>query len=534
MIKVNNIKLSIFEDSSELTEKIAHKLRIHKSEIEQYKIIKESIDARRKGQLDFVYQVAVKLHRDEQKLIRKIQSPEVTYLKGEIKKEILQGAQSLSNRPVVIGTGPAGLFCGLLLAQKGYKPILLERGASVDERTAKVEAFWKNQILDTETNVQFGEGGAGTFSDGKLTTRIKDTRCQTVLEELVAHGAPDKILFKAKPHIGTDILKNVVKSIREKIISLGGEVHFHSKVTDLIVKNEQVVGVEINHNTTLSAEVVVLAVGHSARDTYEMLCSKEIEMQQKPFSIGVRIEHPQSLIDTNQYGSFAGHPKLGAAEYTLTHQSKNGRGIYSFCMCPGGIVVAAASEENTIVTNGMSEFARNRENANSALVVTVGSTDFGSSHPLAGVEFQRKWERLAFEIGGRNYNAPVQRVGDFLDNRPSRTLGSQSTSFTGQVTPADLKCALPSCVTNTMVEGLQIFDRKIQGYAAKDILMIGVETRTSAPVRIVRDESFQATKLRGLYPAGEGAGYAGGIMSAAVDGLKIAEEIISMYSIPLT
>lgn len=532
MIKVNNIKLSIFEDSSELTDKIANKLKIPKSEIEQYKIIKESVDARRKGQLDFVYQVAVKLRGDEQKRIRKIQSPDVTYLQGEIKREIPEGSQPLSHRPVVIGTGPAGLFCGLLLAQKGYKPILLERGASVDERTEKVQTFWKNQILDTETNVQFGEGGAGTFSDGKLTTRIKDSRCQIVLEEFAAHGAPEKTLFKAKPHIGTDILKNVVKNIREKIISLGGEVHFHSKVTDIIVKNGQVVGVEINHNTILSAEVVVLAIGHSARDTYEMLHTKEIEMQQKPFSIGVRIEHPQNLIDTNQYGDFAGHPKLGAAEYTLTHQSKNGRGIYSFCMCPGGIVVAAASEENTVVTNGMSEFARNGENANSALVVTVGSEDFGSKHPLAGVEFQRKWEKLAFNIAGRNYNAPVQTVGDFLENRPSRNIVSQSTSYTGNITPTDLKCALPNYVTNTMVEGLQVFDRKIPGYAGKDILMIGVETRTSAPVRILRNESLQATKLTGLYPAGEGAGYAGGIMSAAVDGLKIAEEIISMYRMP--
>ena len=534
MIRINNLKLSIFEDSSILDEKIAKVLKISKNTIQSYKIIKESIDARKADQLNFIYHVAVTLPGvEERKVLSKLHSKDVMELKEDEDFEMKQGTLPLRSRPVIIGTGPAGLFAGLFLAQKGYRPILLERGGDVEERTKKVHHFWATNELDTETNVQFGEGGAGTFSDGKLTTRINDSRCQRVLEELVSHGAPEKILFKAKPHIGTDILKNVVKNIRNQIIELGGEVHFKSKVTDLLVKDGRIQGVVMNESQQIESEIVVLAIGHSARDTYEMLLQKGIEIHQKPFSIGVRIEHPQSLIDQNQYGNFAGHPKLGPAEYQLSYQSKiSGRGVYSFCMCPGGTVVAAASEEHTIVTNGMREFARDQENANSALVVSVGPEDFGSRHPLAGVEFQRQWERLAYKVGGGNYHAPMQLVGDFLDHRPSRKLGTVGTSFTGKVTPTDLRQTLPSYVTNTMVEGINFFDRKIKGYAGKEMVMVGVETRTSAPIRIVRSESFEAAKMEGLYPAGEGAGYAGGIMSAAVDGLKIGEAIYQKYALP--
>ena len=433
-------------------------------------------------------------------------------------------------RPVIIGMGPAGLFAGLFLARNGYKPIVLERGDDVETRTAKINEFWNGGMLDTESNVQFGEGGAGTFSDGKLTTLINDRRCHTVLEEFVRAGAPEEILYKNKPHIGTDLLKSVVKNIRQEIIENGGEVRFRAKVTDFVIKDGSVEAVIINDKERLNCRVVMLAIGHSARDTFKVLHDRGVKMTQKPFSIGVRIEHPQIIINKSQYGKFANHEKLGAADYKLAAHFDNGRSAYTFCMCPGGMVIAAASEENMVVTNGMSYHARDMENANSALLVGVNPEDFESSHPLAGVEFQRKWESLAFVLGGKNYKAPAQKVGDFLKDRPSDAIGDVRPTYNLGVTMTDLRGCLPKYVTDTLKMAIIAFDRKIKGFAYADAIMTGVETRSSSPIRIVRDENFESN-IKGLYPIGEGAGYAGGIMSAAIDGLRAAEEIAKSYNI---
>ncbi|QEK11283.1 NAD(P)/FAD-dependent oxidoreductase [Crassaminicella thermophila] len=526
MIRVNEVKLSLDEDISLLKEKIAKKIKIHPKEIISYKIFRESIDARRNN-ISFVYSVDVEL-KNEEKVLRKNkqvkESPKLSY------EDVIEGNEKLIHRPVIIGTGPAGMFAGLILAQRGYRPILLERGQDVDTRSKDVENFWKMGKLNLESNVQFGEGGAGTFSDGKLTTRIKDIRCRKVLNEFVNFGAPEEILYAQKPHIGTDILKIVVKNMRKAIEDLGGEVHFGSKVTDFCIENGKIKALEVNKNTKIEATEVILAIGHSARDTYEVLHEKGIQIRQKPFSIGVRIEHPQKIINKSQYKQFAEHPRLGAADYRLTYQSKNQRAIYTFCMCPGGVVVAAASEENMVVTNGMSEYARNKENANSALLVQVNTEDFGDDHPLAGVRFQRKWESLAFKLGGNNYFAPAQLVGDFLKDRPSKELGSVKPSYLPGVKLTRLKECLPDFVVETMKEGLIEMDKKLKGFAMKDAVMIGVETRSSAPIRIERDQNtMESVNVKGLYPIGEGAGYAGGIISAAVDGIKAGERIIKKY-----
>jgi len=382
--------------------------------------------------------------------------------------------------------------------------------------------------LDPECNVQFGEGGAGTFSDGKLTTLIRDKRCRKVLEEMVLAGAPEEILYINKPHVGTDNLRTVVKNIRKKINSLGGEVRFNSKVTDIIIKQNKIESVVINQAEKLDVDVLLLAPGHSARDTFMMLYSKDVRMAPKPFSVGVRVEHPQKLIDQAQYKEFAGHKKLGPADYKLAYHASNGRSAYTFCMCPGGMVVPASSEEGCVVTNGMSLYARNAPNANSALLVGVNPEDFGSDHPLAGVEFQRKWERKAFALGGGGFSAPAQLLGDFLADRPSTVLGSVVPSYQIGVRPADLKECLPGYVTDTLREAIPAMEMKLRGFARPDAVITGVETRSSSPVRIIRNENFESG-VRGLYPAGEGAGYAGGIISSAVDGIKVAEAIASRY-----
>ncbi|MBS4008543.1 MAG: NAD(P)/FAD-dependent oxidoreductase [Clostridium sp.] len=527
MIRVYEVKLAAEEDLERLKEKIAKKLNISPLQILDYRVFKESIDARKKNEVYFVYIVDVQV-KDEAKVLRKNKnlqkSPVCTY------QEIKAGDKTLRYRPIVIGTGPAGMFCGLLLAQRGYKPILLERGQDVDTRAKDVAEFWRHRKLNTESNVQFGEGGAGTFSDGKLTARIKDIRSQKVLEEFVFAGAPPEILYASKPHIGTDILKSVVKNMREQIIALGGEVRFGCKVTDFCLKDGQIVGVKINGAKSLNSDVVVLATGHSARDTYELLDARGIQLKQKPFSIGVRIEHPQELINRVQYGQKAECARLGVADYRLTYQSKLGRAVYTFCMCPGGTVIAAASEADTVVTNGMSEFARDRQNANSALLVQINTTDFAGSHPLAGIEFQRKWERAAFELGGANYSAPVQRVEDFLSDRPTVRLGKVQPSYLPAVKCAELKKCLPEYVFAAMREAIVELDKKLQGFALPDAIMTGVETRSSAPLRIERNSAtMESINTRGLYPVGEGAGYAGGIISASVDGIKAAEKIISNY-----
>lgn len=528
-IRVNNIVLSLDDDISILKKKVSKKLRISIDEIKNFKIIKESLDARNKDNIRLTYAIELE-HKNEEKFVERLHDKDVKIDATKYEPDVEPGSEKLNNRPVVVGFGPAGIFAALMLAEKGYKPLVIERGEDVDKRTETVDRFWTEGKLDLESNVQFGEGGAGAFSDGKLTTRIKDKRCDYVLAELVKGGAPEEITYIGKPHVGTDILKDVVKNIRKKIIQLGGEVRFSSKLEYINKENGKVKSIIVN-GEEISCEAVILALGHSARDTYEMLYEVGLEMAQKAFAIGVRIEHPQDLINKSQYGKFHNHPKLKAADYKLTYQCKESRrGVYSFCMCPGGVVVAAASEEGRVVTNGMSYHARDLENANSALVVQVHPEDFGSDHVLAGVEFQRKYEELAYKVGGANYNAPVQLVGDFMKDRASTKIGSVTPGYKPGYKLVDMRECLPDFVVESIKEGIVNFDRKIKGYGMDDAVLTGVETRTSAPIRMPRNEDFESVSIEGVYPCGEGAGFAGGIISAAVDGIKVAEKIIGKYA----
>ncbi|MDR7857676.1 FAD-dependent protein [Tissierella sp.] len=525
MIRIQDIKLNLKEDKSKLKEEILKALNIKEEYIISYSIFKESIDARKKNDIHFVYTVDVEVS-NEDKILKKSKNKKISISPIISYDYVNKGEKNISKRPVIVGMGPAGLFAGLILAQMGYKPILLERGKAVEERAIDVELFWNTGKLNTESNVQFGEGGAGTFSDGKLNTLIKDPRSRKVLEEFVVAGAPEDILYKNKPHIGTDILRNVVANIRKTIISLGGEVRFQSKVTDLIIEDEKVTGVIVNNNDTIYTDILILALGHSARDTFQMLYNRQLSLVQKAFSIGVRIEHPQEIIDKSQYGDFAKDSKLGAADYKLSGHFDNGRSAYTFCMCPGGEVVAAASEENRLVTNGMSYHARDKENANSALLVGITPEDFGSPHPLAGVEFQRRLEEQAFQTGGGDYTAPAQLVGDFLRDIPSEKLGIVKATYAPKIKLTDLRECLPGYVVETIKKALPEFNKKIEGFAHPDAIMTGVESRSSSPVRIQRDNNYESN-IKGIYPVGEGAGYAGGIISAAVDGIRIAEQIAS-------
>lgn len=538
LLEINNLKYSLQEtkknnekvdEQTILYNLVCKKLKIIKHQIDKLTILKKSVDARKKEQIYLVYSVLIEIKGTI--VNSKILSQENVVERHSVTGEQLHcGSIRSSNRPIIIGSGPAGLFAGLILAENGYKPIILERGQDVDTRSKSIDKFFKKGYFDKNGNIQFGEGGAGTFSDGKLTTRIKDKRCEVVLSRLVEAGAPEEIKFLSKPHIGTDILKLVVKNIRNRIIQLGGDVRFVSKVTDLKIGKGEVEAVEINHKQKIKANIVILALGHSARDTYEMLYNRGVEIIQKPFSMGVRVEHLQSFIDNVQYGKFAGNYLLGPADYILTYRSKTtGRSAYSFCMCPGGMVVSASSEEGMIVTNGMSEYKRNRANANSAIVVSVGPEDFGSEYPLAGVDFQRKWERAAYITGGSNYNAPVQLIKDFLNGEASKELGRVKPSYEPGTTFADLTECLPEYIVITLKEALNEFNRRIKGFSTEDGVITGIETRTSAPVRIVRNADFESISLKNLYPAGEGAGYAGGIISAAVDGIKVAEKIIEKF-----
>lgn len=526
-IRINNIVLKINEDKQLLENKICKKLKVSKGEVRSVKIIKESLDARKKNDIRFTYAVDVEID-NEKILVDRLKDNDVRLEEEKYSPEIQMGSKKLQNRPVVVGLGPAGLFAALLLAEKGYKPLVIERGENVDKRSDTVDKFWKTGNLNVESNVQFGEGGAGAFSDGKLTTRSKDKRCAYILEELVKGGAPEEIVYTGKPHIGTDILKGVVKNIRKKIIEYGGEVCFSSKLEYIKNSNGEVKSIIVNGNE-IPCEVLVLAIGHSSRDTYEMLNDIGIFMKPKAFAIGVRIEHPQELINKSQYGEFHNHPRLKAAEYRLTYQSKAlGRGVYSFCMCPGGVVVAAASEENRLVANGMSYHARDLDNANSALVVTVSPDDFEGNSPLSGMKFQRHYEELAYkQVGG--YKAPVQLLGDFINDKVTDNIGEVSPSYTAGWEFRDLRNTLPPYVVKALKEGINDFDRKIKGYGRHDAILTGIETRTSAPVQITRNDNLESISLKGLYPAGEGAGFAGGIISAAVDGLKVAEKIIKEY-----
>lgn len=522
-IRVHNIKLPLDAGHDEIKEAALRLAGCSQEDCLDFRIAKQSVDARKK-QVSFVYSVDLhvqkKIHADGKNIV---------ILEQEQEKPPERGIKRRCSRPIVVGSGPCGLFCALTLARQGYRPLILERGADVDSRTAAVERFWTGGTLDTETNVQFGEGGAGTFSDGKLTTRISDPRVMKILKAFVSFGAPEEILYRAKPHIGTDILKNVVKSIRQEIIRLGGEVRFCSRVDELMTNGNKICGVRLSTGEELLCDVLILALGHSARDTYEMLFSKGIAMEAKAFSVGARVEHLQSYIDEAMYGEFAGHPKLGAADYQLSWRDHEGNACYSFCMCPGGSVVAAASEENMVVTNGMSNYARAAKNANSAICANVTPRDFGSAHPLAGVEYQRELERRAFLLGGKNYHAPAQLVRDFLDGNRTNTLGQVVPSYLPGVSFVDLNSCFSTRVSRVLAKGLCRFEEKMKGFVSSDAVLTGVETRTSAPVRILRNEKMESCSYVGLYPAGEGAGYAGGIMSAAADGVKVAEKIIEKY-----
>lgn len=535
MLRLTNIKIPVGEAADEAAEqnalrkRILSKIKIREEELKGLRIVRKSVDARKKEEaIYYVYTIDFET-TDDDRLLHRGPLRDLTRAPESKVIPICLGTEKLTERPVIIGTGPAGLFAGLILARNGYRPILLERGEDVDKRTANIQRFWTEGLLDTESNVQFGEGGAGTFSDGKLTTLINDVRCDTVLKEFAAAGAPKEILYTGKPHIGTDVLKGVVRNLRQDIIAHGGDVRFRARVTDFIIEGDTIKAVVINDNEKLRCSVVLLAIGHSARDTFEILFRRGVTMQPKSFSIGVRIEHPQRLINLAQYGSSDELPGLGAADYKLAYHGKNGRSAYTFCMCPGGYVVAAASEENRVVTNGMSEHRRDGENANAALLVGVTPADFPGDHPLAGIDFQRKWESLAFDIGGRNYKVPVQLTGDFLADRVSTAWGDVKPTYKPGVVFAPLSKCLPDYVIQTMKEAILHFDTKIRGFATPDGILTGVETRSSSPVRINRDDSFQSN-ISGLYPVGEGAGYAGGIVSAAVDGLKAAEKLMLRYA----
>jgi uncharacterized FAD-dependent dehydrogenase len=528
MLRLSEIKLPLDHSEAALQAAILRKLDLKAEELVRFTIFKRSYDARKKDDIMLVYILDVETGKDEQLLKRLKKDPHVTTTPDTSYRKVAVAPATFDRRPIVIGTGPCGLFAGLLLAQMGFKPIVLERGKKVRERTSDTFRFWrKQQALNPESNAQFGEGGAGTFSDGKLYSQVRDSNHhgRKVLTELVKAGASPEILFINKPHIGTYKLVGIVESIRASIESLGGEIRFESRVDDIDIEGGKVRGVSLASGEYIASDHIVLAVGHSARDTFAMLYKRGVYIEAKPFSIGFRVEHPQTLIDRSRFGEQAGHRLLGAADYKLVHHCKNGRSVYSFCMCPGGLVVAAASEPGRLVTNGMSQYARNEANANSAIVVGITPDPDYPGDALAGIALQRQLEARAFELGGGNYEAPGQLVGDFLANRPSTHLGSVKPSYTPGVHISDLSEALPDYAIAAIREALPAFEKQIKGFAMDDAMLTGVETRTSSPIRIKRNEVFQSINTQGLYPAGEGAGYAGGILSAGIDGIKVAEAV---------
>lgn len=529
MIRIGQLKLNPDHSEKELVQKIAKTLHISETEILDFQIKKQSIDARKKPELKYVYTVDVKV-RNEQQTLKKQKNNLISQI-NESKYTFPQsGAEACKQRPIIIGCGPAGMFCAYLLAEHGYKPILFERGASVEERVNDIEEFWNTGKLKEQSNVQFGEGGAGTFSDGKLNTLVKDAhgRNKKVLQIFVENGAPKDILYTYKPHIGTDILVDVVRNMRKQILAWGGEIHFHSQLVDFECKNKAVSSVKILHNgqeQIYPAEHLVLAIGHSARDTFSMIYEKQLPIVAKPFAVGVRVEHKQQMINDSQYGSNTPY-KLPVASYKVTANLPNKRGVYSFCMCPGGYVVNASSEKEHLAVNGMSYHARDGVNANSAIIVTVTPDDFESAHPLAGVAFQRKLERIAFQIG--NGCVPVQRFADFCDNLPTTELGDIKPQIKGKFTLANVRSIFPTEIAESIELGIKSFDKQIQGFANDDTILSGVESRTSSPIRIIRNDDLQIENT-GIYPCGEGAGYAGGITSAAMDGIKVAEMIAAKF-----
>ena len=537
MLRVTEIKLALDHSEDELRAALLAKLGIPATALKDYRVFKRAYDARKKTAILLVYSVDVSIDNEAAVYKRLHKDPHIKPAPDMAYQFVAQAHRtSETPRPVVIGFGPCGLFAGLLLAQMGFRPIILERGKAVRERTVDTFAFWRKRELNITSNVQFGEGGAGTFSDGKLYSQVKDPQHhgRKVLEEFVKAGAPEEILYVSKPHIGTFKLVAMIENMRASIEALGGEIRFQQQVRSFHIETHrssngdelrQLRGVVLDNGEEIRSDHVVLAVGHSARDTFATLVEQGVYCEPKPFSIGFRIEHPQSLIDQCRFGSFAGNPLLGAADYKLVHHASNQRSVYSFCMCPGGTVVAATSEVGRVVTNGMSQYSRNERNANSAIVVGITPEDFPDTSALAGVALQRHWEEHAFVAGGSNYNAPAQLVGDFLANHTSTQLGHVLPSYKPGITLTNLGNCLPDYAITAIREALPAFDKQIKGFAMHDALLTAVETRTSSPIRIKRDEHYVSVNTRGLYPAGEGAGYAGGILSAGIDGIKVAEAI---------
>ena len=549
MLRLTDIKLPLNHSDNAIEQAILQKLEITKHELVDFTVFKRGYDARKKSNIVLIYTLDVKTTKETVLLEQFSKDSQVKLTPDMAYKFVAQAPEKLKHRPIVIGMGPCGLFAGLVLAQMGFKPIILERGKAVRDRTKDTFGFWRKKILNTESNVQFGEGGAGTFSDGKLYSQVKDPKhySRKVLHEFVDAGAPEEILYVSKPHIGTFKLVTMVEKMRAKIFELGGEVRFEQKVEKIHFENDEttsfdndvltdfqakeVVGLTLSTGEYIKTNHIALAIGHSARDTFKMLHEQGVYIKAKPFSVGFRIEHEQSVIDEARFGDNAGNEILGAADYKLVHHASNGRSVYSFCMCPGGTVVAAASEEGRLVTNGMSQYSRHERNANSAIVVGIEPKDYTegqfaatTNSVLAGVEFQRRLEEQAFNMGGSNYNAPVQLVGDFLAGRKSGEHGSVIPSYKPGVTYTDLSEALPDYAVEAIREALPAFERKIKGFSMNEATLTAVETRTSSPIQITRDrETLQSLNAKGLYPAGEGAGYAGGILSAGIDGIKIAE-----------
>lgn len=526
MIRVRQVKVSFTQNNpEEIVKQISKKLRVPVSDILEYQISKMSLDARKKPFLQYSYEIDVVVKKED-KVLARIQDKDILQTPIEIYLFPKMGKKRMEHRPIIVGSGPAGLFAAYLLAENGYAPIVLERGEMMEKRVESVNTFWETGFLKEESNVQFGEGGAGTFSDGKLNTLVKDkeNRGRKVFETFIQFGAPKEILYANKPHIGTDLLRDVVVGMREAIIGMGGSFQYNTCVTDIVVEDDVLKEIEINGTEKISCETLVLAIGHSARDTFEMLYKKGLFMEGKPFAVGIRIQHPQKMINKSQYG-YENHPLLEPASYKLTYTTSAHRGVYSFCMCPGGYVVNASSEKGRLAINGMSNHARDSENANSALVVTVTPKDFGS-HPLDGMAFQRKLEEKTYQVG--QGKIPIQLWKDFEEGKVSSSFGEVQPIFKGAYQFSNIQDIFPKYIYEALVEAIPYFDRKIKGYARGDSIIAGTESRTSSPIRMVRDEQGMSN-IKGIYPCGEGAGYAGGITTSAMDGIKVAEWIASIY-----
>ncbi len=526
MIRITELRLPLEHPADALPAAIVERLGVTATDLLDYQVFKRGYDARKRDAIRLVYTLDITVANEAVVLKRFSQDPHITLSPDTNYHFVGQAPENLQQRPVIVGFGPCGIMAGLLLAQMGFRPIILERGKKVRERTKDTWGLWRKNQLNPESNVQFGEGGAGTFSDGKLYSQIKDPKHygRKVLTEFVKAGAPEEILYVSKPHIGTFRLVKMVENIRREIESLGGEIRFQQQVTDVLIEKGQLRGIILNNGEQLRTDHVILALGHSARDTFHMLYERGVFMEAKPFSVGFRIEHPQKLIDQARFGKFAGNELLGAADYKIVHHAKNGRSVYSFCMCPGGQVVAATSEPGRVVTNGMSQYSRAERNANAGIVVGITPQDYPGG-PLAGIEFQRRWESRAYELGGGNYEAPGQLVGDFIKGQASTQLGTVEPSYQPGVHLTDLATSLPSYAIEAIREALPAFEKQIKGFSMYDAVLTGVETRTSSPLRITRGQDMQSLNIKGLYPAGEGAGYAGGILSAGVDGIRVAEAV---------